>query len=63
MIFGYAQDYLYEETLKLFNQMQQESNVEVNQITFGTILAACAGMKYMKQVERVHVCINQRGFE
>ena len=63
MIFGYAQNYLYEETLKLFNKMQQESNVEVNQITFGTILPACAGMKCMKQVERVHVGINQRGFE
>ena len=48
MIFGYAQDYLYEENLKLFNQMQQESNVEVNQITFGTILAAYGGMESMK---------------
>lgn len=61
IISGYAQAGLCEEALNIFNQMQQEAEVEANQFTFGTILAVCADMKAAKQGEQVHAGIIKSG--
>ncbi|CAM6129995.1 unnamed protein product [Calypogeia fissa] len=62
LITGYAKSAHAESALELFNQMRQEA-VEPNEITYLSILKACAGPLALKWGKEIHECIRHAGFE
>eukprot|EP01018_Ginkgo_biloba_P004847 Gb_17065 [translate_table: standard] len=62
MIAGYAQNECGKEALKLFDQMQHKS-IEMNQITFVSVLNACFIPEDLQQGNQIHACIIKAGFE
>ncbi|CAM6093169.1 unnamed protein product [Calypogeia fissa] len=62
MIAGYAKSDQAESALELFNQMRQEG-VEPNEITYLSILKACASPVALKWGKQIHECIRHAGFD
>eukprot|EP01018_Ginkgo_biloba_P027654 Gb_41804 [translate_table: standard] len=62
MIAGYAQSRNNDEALKLFCQMQQ-AGMEVDHITFTSILGACANLESLEGGKPVHATIIKAGYE
>eukprot|EP01018_Ginkgo_biloba_P004002 Gb_27891 [translate_table: standard] len=61
MIAGYAQNGHYNESLKLFNQMQL-TTIKLDSVTIGSILLACAGLATLRQGKEMHCYITRNGF-
>eukprot|EP00249_Psilotum_nudum_P015903 c25573_g7_i1 orf=2-622(+) len=62
MISGYAQHGHVEEALKLFWQMHQEC-IKPDNITFASILKACASKAALEHGREIHASIIKNGFE
>jgi len=62
IIAGYAQDGNGEEALKVFGKMKW-AGVKPDQITFASVLDACACIAALEQGKQVHKCIIKMGFE
>ncbi|KAG0598383.1 hypothetical protein M758_12G068300 [Ceratodon purpureus] len=62
MIGGYAQRRCAEEAMAIFNQMRQE-NVQADEITYLSILKACASPLALKWGREVHMHIKHDAFE
>ncbi|CAM6121621.1 unnamed protein product [Calypogeia fissa] len=62
MIANYAKSDHAKSALELFNQMRQEG-VEPDEITYLSILKACASPVALKWGKQIHECIRQAGFD
>ncbi|CAM6113331.1 unnamed protein product [Calypogeia fissa] len=62
MIAGYAKSDHAESAVELFNQMRQEG-VEPNEITYLSILKACASPVALKWGKQIHECVRHAGFD
>ncbi|CAM6123894.1 unnamed protein product [Calypogeia fissa] len=62
MIAGYAKSDHAKSALELFNKMRQEG-AEPNEITYLSILKACANPVALKWGKEIHECIRHAGFE
>ncbi|KAG0569542.1 hypothetical protein KC19_6G098400 [Ceratodon purpureus] len=62
MIGGYAQQNHAEDAMGLFNKMRQEG-VQPNEVTYLSILKACASPSTLKWGKEVHACIRRCGLE
>eukprot|EP01018_Ginkgo_biloba_P032396 Gb_27797 [translate_table: standard] len=62
MISGYAQNQHGEEAFKLFCQMQS-TNVKPDQVTFTSVLRACASLEALEYGKQVHTHIIKTEFE
>eukprot|EP01018_Ginkgo_biloba_P009794 Gb_07756 [translate_table: standard] len=62
MVAGYVQNGQYDEALKLFGQMQL-TGFKPNQVTFASVLPACANLALLQQGRFVHEDIIRSGFQ
>lgn len=62
MVAAYVETGFGEEAYKLFRQTHVE-DVKINDITFASILSACAGLPSLEQGMSIHTIIIKTGFE
>ncbi|KAF3597636.1 hypothetical protein DY000_02025106 [Brassica cretica] len=62
MIAGYVKNGLHEEGLAVFNQMRG-SSVSGNEVTYGTLVTACAKLGALHQGKWLHGCLIKSGIE
>eukprot|EP01018_Ginkgo_biloba_P025793 Gb_04079 [translate_table: standard] len=62
IIRGYVRNGIYEESLVLYYQMQ-EDGIEPDKFTFPVVLKACAGLLALEQGKEIHYHIVRYGFE
>eukprot|EP00249_Psilotum_nudum_P026713 c33287_g1_i1 orf=2-307(+) len=62
MIARYVQLGLSDDALNLFHQMRQE-NVKPDEVTFISILKACAGLADLEQGMQIHLQVIRSGLE
>jgi pentatricopeptide repeat protein len=62
MVSGYSKWGKYDEALKLASTMHH-SNMKLNEITFSTILSACAHLESVYEGKELHCLVLKSGFD
>lgn len=62
MVVAYTQQGQNHEALKTFEQMQRDG-FNADEVTFASVLSACAGLQALAEGESIHACIIHDGYE